>query len=202
MNKPYLAVGWIAGWLALAASAAPPAMPPTPAAVEEVLVLRPFQLEEPFPYLWRQEQPKVTAGMLMVVRVDPALAYPRQVAEPVLYVGGQTAMRLNVGYPSGRIVALVPTPPDFPAGDMDIWFGTPRLPESVNTDSIALERQRARQAGIAPVPSRAAQIALSAGGPAIQARNLSALLKQAAQLVRQYAPDEGPLAESLEGQAP
>ncbi|MEW5788564.1 MAG: hypothetical protein AB1899_11995 [Pseudomonadota bacterium] len=199
LNKHLLPLAFLLAGLSGAVGAEPPALPATPAAVTEVLYARPFTLDEAYTHLWRQEQPQVRDGMLLVVKVDPALVYPRQVAEPVLYVGNQTAMRLNVGYPSGIVVALVPGMDNLPAAGADIWFGTPRLPETITARTLAEERGRA--AHLAARAGSETGGALLKGGAPLRARNLPALLGEAAQLVRQHAPDEAALADGLAGQA-
>jgi len=181
-----------------AAGAAPP-LPSTPAGIQGLLYARAFTLNEGFTYLWRQERPTVQEGMLLVLQVDPALVYPRQTAEPVLYVGAQTAMRLNVGYPSGHVVALVPG--GLQQNDMRIWFGTPRLPEAVTAGIIAEERALAIQRGIPYLRPDAMHAALQRGGAAFSVQNVQALLLEAANLVLRYAPDEGELAKNLASQA-
>src|SRR5690606_11950668 len=98
------------------------AEPSLPAAVDAVVVARPFQLQTPYTHLWRKEQPAVASGYLFVLRVNPHLVRPRQTAEPVLYVGNQTAERLNVGDDHGNIVVIVPGLSDPAAARF--WFGT------------------------------------------------------------------------------
>lgn len=182
------------------AFAAPPPVPETPAGVSAILYARPFRLLEGFEYQWRKERFNVREGVLLVVEADPALVYPRQALEPVLYVGNQTAMRLNVGYPSGRVVALVPGQDALGPGT-PIWFGTPALPASVSSQTIADERRLAAERGVAPPSSGTVSAALRAGGAALTKRDLNALLADAANLVRRYAPDEKDLAATLSTQA-
>src|SRR5262245_27654193 len=67
-----------------------PPIPATPAAVKNILYARQFKLEQGYEFEWRADHPKVTAGWLVVLEVDPDLVYPRNVAEPVLYVGKTT----------------------------------------------------------------------------------------------------------------
>ena len=69
----------------------------TPSAVIDVVHVQPFSLRKGYIHFWREEKPLVTTGTLAVFKVDPGLVYPRNAAEPVLYVGNQTAERLNFG---------------------------------------------------------------------------------------------------------
>jgi hypothetical protein len=178
----------------LAGADVPPAIPATPAPVDEVVSIRPFTLEEGFEFAWRAEQPVVTSGVILVLKVDPALVHPRQIAEPVLYVGDTTAQRMNLGNASGYVVALVP-------GDVDltqspIWFGTPGMPEQVNAKKIEAERKLAAQAGIKPLTVRQAKRAQDQGGQRIHVANMTELLAPIATLIENHSPAEHELVES------
>jgi hypothetical protein len=174
---------------------APPAIPATPAGIEEVVSIRPFTLENGFEFKWSAESPMVKSGVLLVLKVEPALVYPRQVAEPVLYVGNQTAQRMNHGYESGYVVALVPGEVDLTKDP--IWFGTPELPERVTRDMAATERKLADEAGIKPLAAREAETAVKNGGDAIHAENMTEMLDPVANLIEKYSPQENELVESL-----
>lgn len=202
LNKMTALAALLLAGFATAAQAEAPALPSTPAAVAEVVYARPFALDEGYAHLWRKEQPQVADGVLLVIKVDPALVYPRQVAEPVLYVGNQTAMRLNVGYPSGMVVAVVPGTDNLPGAGARVWFGSPRLPESVDARALADERDRADAAGIASRTASEVGGALGQGGATLRVRDLHALMAEAAKLVRRHAPDEAGVADALASQAP
>ena len=175
-----------------AASAGVPPVPATPAGVEDVVYAAPFVLEDGYVSDWRLERPVVTRGHLVVLRVAPDLVYPRQTAEPVLYAGEETVERLNVGYPSGYVVAIVPGTADL--GRVPIWFGTPRLPESVDAETLRAERSRAEGAGITPAPPDRIRSVLR---KTLELADKSALLREAGALVQLYAPDESERAAIL-----
>lgn len=174
--------------------AAPP-VPNTPAAVDQVVYARPFTLNDGFRYDWCNEPFQVSKGTILVLKVNPNLVIPRQIGEPVLYVGNQTAMRLNQGDKSGYVVAVVP-------GDVDltkdpVWFGTPELPERVNAARVQAERQQAEKAGIKPLSAEQAKAATAAGGSRINSQDMSALLRDTiGGLIEQYSPQEKELAET------
>jgi len=242
------------------AFAAPPPLPPTPAPIKALIYARPFVLNEGFRYYWRQEKPMVSEGYLLVIEVDPDLVYPRQTAEPVLFVGDQTAMRLNVGYNSGRVIALVPDSaarrsirfgrpqlPETPTAEtirnnqatvntggnrplsvggrntapeqggnesMDddfnslpvaeilrrIWFGTPQLPEAVTAETIKKEQALANAEDVHPLSVQEVNTAHERGGDLLEVNDFNELLKEAALLIKQYAGDEGDLADILASQ--
>lgn len=193
--KTWFSFGLAAGF-ALAGveplGAGTPPVPKTPAAVRDVLYASPFTIAQPYHHDWRKERPLVQSGFLIVLNVNPDLVFPRQVAEPVLYVGSQTAERLNVGYPSGRVVALVPGPVDLTRDP--IWFGTPQLPEQVDAATIQVERAKAEAAGITAKPPAALAAAFR---QKVDVADKWALLREAGVLVQQYSPQETALAETL-----
>ena len=159
-----------------------------PAPVLALVHARPFVLDQGYVHDWRGERPDVDAGHLLVLRVDPALVYPRQSREPVLYVGDQTAERVNVGYPSGYVVAIVPGPVDLETAR--VWFGAPALPERVGAARIAEEHARAAAAGIAPLVRRG-------DGPTLRLATKRELLRHAAGLIERYSPQERDLVNVL-----
>lgn len=180
--------------------AAPPARPVAPTAVRDVLFAQRFTLETGYTSNWRQERPVVSSGVLVVYEVDPACVYPRQTAEPILYVDHGTAERLNVGYTAGRVIAIVPDagdaaePPDLARA----WFGSPGLPLDITAATIDQERARADRAGIAALAVDKVGHARAAGGEAIRLADKHQLLGMAARLMKQYTPDETGLIEAYE----
>jgi hypothetical protein len=190
---------------ATAAFSAPPPIPPTPAPIKGLLYAQEFKLDEGFRFDWRKEKPMVSAGYLLVIEVNPALVYPRQIAEPVLYVGNQTAMRLNVGYKSGRVIAIVPGNQDLVKAVDDnsgltqtrIWFGTPELPENITANIIDREQKLAEANGIGQLLVQDMKKALALGGQPLAVGNFNELLVEAAKLILRYAEDESELAEDL-----
>lgn len=146
----------------LGVRAGPPPVPATPAAVDGLVAAKRFELDSPFRFGWSADRPWVDRGWILVLDVDPALAWPRESAQPVLYVEDRTAMFGPVAPGTGRLVAIVP-------GDVDltraaIRFGEPGLPERVDAERIARELAAARDAGIGPVPATQRERALRRGG--------------------------------------
>lgn len=179
--------------------------PPLPAngldAVVDVVHARPFVTDEPFTHWWRAEQPSFDAGVLLVLEVsDRSLIHPRQVSEPVLFVGNQTAERLNSGHESGYLVALVPAPRD--AGgmvDLDlstlpIFFDLPALPESI--DAVAAEAALARALDVGIAPADAASLA-AVTAEQVRFRDLGDVHVHAADLIENWSPLEVDLVSGL-----
>lgn len=185
-----------------------PAIPSTPAPVEELVYAVPFTVDEAYLHCWSAEGLMATTGYLLVLKVDGDLVVPRQVAEPVLYVGDQTAERLNHGHESGYVIALVPAVID-PASEeyLDlssslIWFGNPDLPEQVTSNTIETQKSLAKRAGIAPFSVKDVSLSRDKGGESLHLADKTALLKIAGGLVQEYSPQETYVIEALLGVHP
>jgi hypothetical protein len=202
-TRSLLAMPLALGALALTGAFAAPPVPETPAPIKRILLAQPITLDQGFEHVWRQEKPMVEGGYLLVLEVNADLVFPRQTAEPVLYVGKQTAQRVSVGYPSGRVVAFVPAPIDEATGapkldlaKTPIWFGTPELPEQVDASRIEHELTLAREHGILPRPAEEIEKAQRAGGTLAALPDQDGLMRQAAELMLRFVPDERERAEN------
>lgn len=181
---------------AAAQSVAPDA---SPVPVADLVHAVPFRTAEPIVHVWRAEQPAYKAGWILVLRVaeaDREILRPRQTLERVLYVGDQTARRVNVGYGSRHLVVIVPSDVR-PDGSLaldprtaPIWFGGGALPEQVDAGLVARERARAEAAGAVPVEADVLEAARRKGGAAVEAAGEEGLVGFAMNLVERYAPDE------------
>jgi hypothetical protein len=166
---------------------------PGGAAVKLVLA-RPFTLAEPAPYFWQKEHPAYDAGWLVVLKVPPEMSRPRQVEVPVLYAGSVPAELLNVGYPAGVLVVLVP-------GSVDLehtpfYYGPQTLPERVDAAYGAQVLAAASAKGIAPRPTSEWTEARKKGGAVVSLGDRGDVDHQAADLIDAYAPSEHERAET------
>jgi hypothetical protein len=206
MRKPILALVLLstlgAGGLLLATSQRQPVRlsggvprshaPDAP--VRGILYAQPFALEQPTVHWWRQERMSYTAGWLVVLDVDGDFVKPTARPEPVLYVGHQTAERVNHGWKCGRVVAIVPGEAGgdgFPVLDLSgakVWFGAPALPEQI--DQAALEQAFAEAAGATPFSEAEIAEARAHGGSPIRFQKREELDEQAARLIAEHCPDE------------
>lgn len=181
--------------------AAPPQVPATPAAVQDIVFAQPFTLETGEVSNWRAERPTIESGYILVLKVNPDLVYPRQSAEPVLYVGDTTAQRLNVGYRSGHVVAVVGAEitgdKAMDLSKVKIWFGTPELPERVDANRIAQESALADAAGIKAFDAEKIGNLL-AQTETLSERNMNGIHDDVAALIRRFSPQEESVAEALE----
>ncbi len=171
--------------------------------VRDILFAQAFRLDKPYTHAWRKEQPQVSAGYVLVLAVDPEFVRPQQVAEPVLYVGDQTAERINAGDVSGRLVVLVPSSSNSRgevALDLNkalIWFGAPELPERVDAAHLNAEINAAVQKGMKPLAEQKVRAALRRGGSVLRLANREALERRVATLLEEYSPNETDLIRGL-----
>jgi hypothetical protein len=149
----------------------PGPVPPTPAAVIDIVEIQPFRLKTGYRYDWLQNRPLVSTGLLVVLKVDPRYVFPRDTAEPVLYAGDRTVQRLNQGHRSEHVIGIIPGEIDLASAP--IWFGRPELPERVTPQSIRAERALADRAGIKAFSRDKIK---GATRKAVEAEDLAALL--------------------------
>lgn len=182
-----------------------PAIPATPAAALEVIAIRPFVLDASYVHEWRKERPAVDAGFILVLRFDADLLYPRQVAAPILMVGEQTIETVNVGYPAGVIVGLLPAPrgkdgtPQVDFMSQPIQASAPGLPEAVDAAAARERRDAALAANLQPLTGATVTAARAKGGELLRIADRAALDRELGKLLRQYAPTESERADALEG---
>lgn len=174
----------------------PPPVPATPAGVDDLLYARRFTLKQGYTFEWAKNGPLVTEGTILVLKVKPALVHPRQALEPVLYVGNQTAERVNAGHKSGHVIAIVPGKLDLK--ESPIWFGTPELPERVDANMVKAERALADQAKIGPFKESQIDQATARGQETLNVTDRDELRRQLATLIKEYSPVEKGLINALE----
>ncbi len=179
----------------LAAAAPPPPLPVLPSAAHPIKVcsVQPVILDHSYPTDFRSEHSQVTGGWLLVIEADKDILTPRALAEPLLLANGphwvESVEWFNHGYTTGRRVCFVPAPVNEQgklARDVDglrLWFGSPRLPESVDAAALEQERALADAASIASTPVK--RVDASA-----RLADREALVAAARALVAREAPDE------------
>lgn len=174
-------------------------LPATPAAAPKAVATQPaprprvqlalhhaerFTLETPYQHRYRADEPWVTDGWLLVLSTDPSLLKPHQVKDPVLYVGAQTAERVNAGL-SGKVVVLVPG--DFALGAAPIFLGDAALPEELRQVDIDAQLAAAVAAGAIATP---AATITKVTAPARTFATDFELRQRAIDLVEIHSPDE------------
>lgn len=181
----------------------PPELPAVATGAPDLLFARPFLLEESYEHLWRAEAPRFRGGYLLVLEVDHPFTIPRNGLESVLYVGEQTAERINWGTGSGRVVAIVPTPldeagaPRLELARTPVWYGTPELPERVDAATIRAELDAALARGIGPFAEETVSAALERGGELLTLPGRFELDRYTAQLIYEFSPTEAERADGM-----
>lgn len=169
--------------------------------VWDLLAAVPFRVDEPFTHWWRAERPEVRAGHLLVLAVDPMVVRPRQSAEPILFVGGQTAERVNAGFEDGALIVVVPAPagedgwPLQELAGLPMWFGEPGLPEQV--DRTAIREARRLVPDLIGFSEARVRQALTAGGNGLRCQDQAQLYLHAADWIERFAPADRHIIERL-----
>jgi hypothetical protein len=162
-------------------------------AVHTLLYARRFRLQEPYTYSYLRDRPAIREGYLLVLAVDPEMARPREVDGAVLYAGDTPAHLTNTGYPSGRMVLIVPD--WFELSESPVFFGSTELPERIDRARGSQERKLAVERGARPFPPEVRDAAVSAGGDRLECRNSVGLFLAVADLIERFAPDESERAD-------
>jgi hypothetical protein len=182
----------------LSLAAAPP--PEATLGGLEVLEAIPFRCERPWTHHWSAERAEVAAGTILVVRVDPEAIRPRAAATPVLMAGEEIAEIVNPGNAEGLVIALVPAPAGWTAGEVptlagrEVFLSAPGLPDRIDAAERKARREAARAAGVA-AERPAGRVALRS------LADRDALDRELAAIVRQRCPDQAWLADRLDGSA-
>ncbi len=171
-----------------------------PLPVDDLVAARTFVLEEPRPYDWMKGHEPIRSGVLLAVDAEPALCLPRQVAEPVIYVGAVPAERLAADWGSGRLLLLVPGEVDLAA--LPVYFGTPALPERIDAIHGQAALAEAWNAGVQPFSQDRVDAALKAGGEPSELTDSRSLDHAIASFIDAWAPEEHQRAEGLRAPAP
>ena len=146
-----------------------------------------FTVQNPFQHMWRAERPWVGDGWLLVLQCNPEWLTPQQVKQPVLYVGDETADRMNFGDESGHVVVIVPGG-DKRLQEAPIFFGSVGLPEEVVYRTIEAELAAARRRGIAPHTEE--KVAAVTVPGVLEFEDDYRLRLHAIDLVERYSPQE------------
>lgn len=158
-----------------------------------LIAAQPFRLDAAATHFWRKEQPRYDAGYLLVLAVDRELVQPRQSYEPVLYVGDETAERVNLGHESGFVIAIIPGAA-IDLASTPIFFGDAALPEEVDHATCVAQLASARRQGIAPQDAASLAQALR---QAVEFENDYQLRLWAADLIEEFSPMEHDLITGL-----
>jgi len=165
--------------------------------VLRVLSATRFVLDAAYESAWRADRPSVRSGLLVVLEVRKDLVRPRQTRQPVLFAGSRPAEVMNVGFLSGRVVAIIADPVEGEPVDLartPLFFGTAMLAERVTPERGAQELAAARSKGIAPLP---AEVRAATDEARLVLPGRAALCRAAGERILLHAPDERDTAEGF-----
>jgi len=183
--------------LAATALAAPPAID-MPAGGVEVLEAIPFRCEVAWTHHWSAERTEVSAGTILVARVDPEAIRPRAAAGPILMVGDEIAEIVNPGNSEGIVIAVVPAPAGWDVtraatlAGREVFLSEPGLPDQLDAAARTARRETARTEGVPPQPATRPATARALA-------DREALDRELASIVRRRCPGQSRLADLLDG---
>lgn len=189
------AVGCVLGALGINGSepSAPKGPEPLPRGVEgRLLHAQRFTLAVPATHYWRREQPRYSSGWLAVIQADPIRLRVSQGPMPILFVGNQTADRVNFGEQSGCVVCIIPG--DFDLAQAPIYFGAPGIPESIGAQQIARERTAAHARDIRVTGNEAM---LKVVADDLRFQDEEELRQAATDLIERFSPQERDLIQGM-----
>lgn len=96
-----------------------------------------FSVQDGFTNWWKAEWPTINTGTVVVVSVDPDMAFPKQTHNPVLYAGDTPLFVVGLDAKAGCVAGIVPGGVDLQTAPV-FWDTTPILPEQV-TDAVGAE---------------------------------------------------------------
>jgi hypothetical protein len=166
-----------------------PSASAAPVPVTEVVWARPFVMDRPETWTMTAAPYAYTEGLLLELRVDPALAAPRQGLSPVLFVGEVAVLPFGWDAASGCVVGMVPGAVDLATAE--VYYGEPELPERIDAARAAEERAAAKAAGVRPLPASRVAEALAAGGARLRAGDLRDVHREAMARVAACAAPRG-----------
>ena len=128
----------------------------------------------------------MTSGWLVALSVPPDMAFPRQIMTPVLYAGDTVVQLMNAGYPSGKIVGIVPG--NQPLEGVRFYYGEPSLPEGLTRRMREDQLAKATDAG---VPAQSVDDVMTALLPEpLRLKGEYQLQQEAINWVERFSPEE------------
>jgi len=132
----------------------------------EVRSITPFSVDQSFEFDFTASPFQVSSGQLVVVKVEPELARPRQTLMPVLYAGSWPVQVLTTAADARCLVGVVPASVDL--SKLPVFFGGEALPERIR-------RQDGERELAAALASRHPAVSVSPG-EAVHVGSLSELV--------------------------
>ncbi|HET9481774.1 MAG TPA: hypothetical protein VFP98_08465, partial [Candidatus Polarisedimenticolia bacterium] len=105
----------------------------TPRAPLELVLARPYEVEEPMPFWVDGKEVEVRRGWILVLRADLELLEPCDAPDHLLFVDGCVAQRINSGYRDGHLVVVTA---EADLARALVWFGPRRLPWEAGADFL------------------------------------------------------------------
>ncbi|MEW6746562.1 MAG: hypothetical protein AB1486_27805 [Planctomycetota bacterium] len=160
----------------------------------ELIYARPFEVEQPIPFVVGGKIEASKKGYIVVLKADLRVLEPMDVPDHVIFAGKAVTQKINSGYRSGYVVAMVPEVNLFESA---LWVGSRLLPDTITPEVYDREQRAATERKIKPLTKRQVEEALAKGGSVLRVKDMNELWFETKPLILQYSPQEREMAESL-----
>jgi hypothetical protein len=183
-----------------------PAGATTPATQTPVRLMfaQPFFLDQAYQYAWLKDGPSVSAGWLIAVATDPAVAAVTDTHDELLFAGATPVERINEGSLSGVVIGIVPSAVQADgtlAVDLattPLYWAKPEiLPEAMTAADAQRTLETAVKAGAVAQGQSVAQRAQEANGGPVFETTAGMLYRYSADLIERFSPQEADLISGL-----
>jgi hypothetical protein len=169
-----------------------------------LLFAQPVHLDQAYDYQWLKDGPSVSAGWLLAVSTDPAVATVTNTHDELLFVGATPLERMNEASQSGVVIGFVPSAVKadgtlaLDLATTPIFWAKPEiLPEAMTAADAEATLAAATQAGVAAQSKSVVQRAQADAAGALYVEGQGTLYRYAADVIERFSPEETDLISGL-----
>lgn len=169
-----------------------------------LLYAQPFFLDQAYQYAWLKDGPSVSAGWLIAVSTDKAVAAVTDTHDELLFAGAMPVERINEASESGVVIGFVPSAVKADGtlavdlASTPIYWAKPEiLPEALTAADVQATFEAAVSAGVVAQRSDVVQRAQQTNDGPVYMQTEGLLYRYAADVIERYSPEEGDLISGL-----
>jgi hypothetical protein len=178
-----------------------PAVTQTPV---RLMFAQPFFLDQAYQYAWLKDGPSVSAGWLIAVATDPAVAAVTDTHDELLFAGATPVERINEGSLSGVVIGIVPSTVKadgtlaLDLASTPLYWAKPEiLPEALTAADAQKTLETAVKAGAVAQAKGVVERAQQANGGPVYETTSGMLYRYAADVIERFSPQETDLISGL-----
>jgi len=169
-----------------------------------LMFAQPFFLDQAYQYAWLKDGPSVSAGWLIAVATDPAVAAVTNTHDELLFAGATPVERINEGSQSGVVIGIVPSAVQADgtlAVDLAttplFWAKPEILPEAMTATDAQKTLATAVSAGAVAQGQSVVERAQQANGGPVFETTAGMLYRYSADVIERFSPQEADLISGL-----